>query len=54
MEDSDVPVEPGQLPAISGAHRLLAEWMPVGSGLFDMSPPEPATTPQADHRWRSG
>ena len=47
MEDSDVPVEPGQLPAISGAHRLLAEWMPVGSGLFDMSPPEPATTPQA-------
>ena len=29
VEDSDVPVEPGQLPAISGAHRLLAEWMPV-------------------------
>ena len=46
VEDPEVTEEPGQLRGISGAHRLLADWMPVGSGLFDMSPPEPAATSQ--------
>ena len=46
VEDPEVTEEPGQLRGILGTHRLLADWMPVGSGLFDMSPPEPAATTQ--------
>ena len=45
-EDLEAPDEPSQFAGITGAHRLLADWMPVGSGLFDMNPQEPAVTPQ--------
>ena len=45
-EDLEAPDEPSQFTGIAGAHRLLANWMPVGSGLFDMNPQEPAVTPQ--------
>ena len=44
----DEPAEadpPARLGSIAGAHRLLADWMPVGSGLFDLTPPQPPTTP---------
>lgn len=37
--------EPARLDAITGPYRLLADWMPVGSGLFDMTPAEPAAMP---------
>jgi hypothetical protein len=47
VEEPEAPEEPSQFGGIAGAHRLLADWMPVGSGLFDMSPQEPAVTPQA-------
>jgi uncharacterized protein YgiM (DUF1202 family) len=39
------PAEPARLGSITGAHRLLADWMPVGSGLFDLTPPQPASSP---------
>ncbi len=37
--------EPARLGGISGPYRLLADWMPVGSGLFELTPPQPATAP---------
>ncbi|NDH95560.1 MAG: hypothetical protein EBZ13_13725, partial [Planctomycetia bacterium] len=45
MAEPTEPAEPARLGSITGAHRLLADWMPVGSGLFDLTPPQPASSP---------
>jgi len=37
------PAEPARLGSIAGTHRLLADWMPVGNGLFDLTTPPPAS-----------
>ena len=45
LDEPEEPVEPARLGSITGAHRLLADWMPVGTGLFNMTPPQPASSP---------
>ena len=47
LDEPEESTEPLRLGPIAGAHRLLADWVPVGSGLFDMSAAEPATPPVA-------
>ena len=47
LDEPDDASPPARFGPIAGAHRLLADWVPVGSGLFDLSSTEPAAAPVA-------